>query len=136
MSRIPGSTQFNPFSFGIPALTPGPRGWMDSGDPNARACPGDTAGPLGVNDGAASLFQQASDFVSNHVITKDNKVYARILDQMALAIPDFEYTVWSVGGALIYRVTQAKADLDGGPRTYHPPTDEHFDGKGPGLGRD
>jgi hypothetical protein len=40
----------------IPALTPGPLGLFDQGDPNVTTLLGDTPGPLGMNDWNDPIF--------------------------------------------------------------------------------
>jgi hypothetical protein len=45
-------------------------------------------------------------------------------------------SIWRVGEAIVFRVTDLAVDLDGYPRTYHPPTDASWNGSGPGLGED
>ena len=53
-SRTPGPEKGSPLGGIAPARTPGSLGKNDAADPNCSAILGDTAGPLGFNDGAAA----------------------------------------------------------------------------------
>jgi hypothetical protein len=53
-SRVPGPLGTEPRSYVWSLTTPGTRGTNDAGDPNAFALPGNTPGPVGMNDRAAS----------------------------------------------------------------------------------
>ena len=54
MSRYPGPENNDPFSPLLPPRSPGSLGKRDAADPDTRVHLGDTPGPVGVNDGAAS----------------------------------------------------------------------------------
>ena len=41
-------------------------------------------------------------------------------------------SIWKVGGAVVFRVTEIVEDVDGSARAYHPPTETSWDGYGPG----
>jgi hypothetical protein len=135
----------------LPPRTPGPLGCRDAADPNCPAHPGNTPGPVGINDGAAfsvdpTGFVEAIDFFKDYHVTPNQVAQAAVLDGCTVRIPwsrkkdgkaeKGTLLVWKVGGAVVYRLNDIKEDLDGAPRTYHPPTEVYFDGKGPGLGRD
>jgi len=75
------------------------------------------------------------DFVQRHRETKDHLVQSVRLDNSKADGLLLKYIVWRLEGAVIYRVKEIKEDLDGSLRAYHEPTDEHFDGEGPGLGK-
>jgi hypothetical protein len=55
MSKLPGPHKFDPFSGIPPSRTPGSLGFRDAACPGVIARLGDTPGPVGSNDYAASL---------------------------------------------------------------------------------
>ncbi len=60
-SRIPGSHGTNARPYITSPCTPGSWGLNDQGDPNVFALLGDTPGPVGVGDRAASPLCSAED---------------------------------------------------------------------------
>ncbi len=140
MSRIPGPTQHDIFSGLLPARTPSPLGHRDAAAPNTPAQLGDTPGSVGSKDGAARLanpaLAEALKFLSRYRENRDHLVEDGQLESSTVKGTGLSATVWQVGGAIIYRLTTIREDMDGSPRAYHPPTDESWLGKGPNHGRD
>lgn len=122
-SYLPGPICHDPFSPAIPARTSGILGRNDAGDPARLAKPGDTPGSIGHNDHAAMLADQS------HLPQFPKQQIAELGTKKKIP-------VWKVAEALVYRSEVMAVDIDGAPHAYHPPTQSHPHGRGPGLALD
>lgn len=144
--RRPGSTNCDPYSLFTPSRTPGPLGRNDAADPDMMTCRGDTPGSLGLKDDASfdldrMLDPWDFDYLMRHKESKSHLVESVELSDMHAKDKGGlwkKQNVWSVGGAVVFRVSELAEDLDGSGRAYHPPTDASWNGYGPnsGLGKD
>lgn len=144
--RRPGPTTCNPFTLFTPPRTPGPLGVNDAAAPGTITCRADTPGILGASDGVPFDPNRLSDlskldFVLGHTETASHLVESVGLSDLHAkdqgGLWD-QQNVWSVGGAIVFRVPALIEDLDGSGRAYHPPTDASWNGYGPysGLAKD
>lgn len=132
------------FSRVLSAPTPGPLGCNDAADPDSLALRFDTPSCLGINDNAdinllRSLDPLDYDFVVRHHELKSHLIESVRLDSLRISNKHWKKaSIWKIGEALVFRVTQLSEDLDGSARAYHPPTDASWNGFGPhsGLGKD
>jgi hypothetical protein len=142
--RRPGPVNDDPFSGFIPQRTPGPLGRNDAADPGALTLRGNTPGSLGVHDDAAFQINRIVDpldfdYLVRHRESKSHLVESSLLSRMHLADKRNLWksqSIWGVGGAVVFRLTNLAEDLDGSGHAYHPPTDASWSGYGHGLGKD
>jgi hypothetical protein len=140
----PGPTNYNPFSRFTAPRTPGPLGRNDAADPGILTSRGETPGSLGLNDDAAydvarMVDPMDFDYLVNHYESKSHLVESVRLADLHLKEKHglwSKQSIWGVGGAIVFRVSNLSEDLDGSARAYHPPTDASWSGYGHGLGKD
>jgi hypothetical protein len=145
-ARRPGPFNHNPLSPLTAPRTPGPLGRNDAGDPDTLTTRGDTPGSLGLNDDAAVGIGRMVDPIDFDWLMRHRqlKSKSKLIESTQLAdlhLKDKQglwtrSSIWRVGSAIVFRVTNLSEDLDGSPRAYHPPTDASWNGFGRGLGRD
>lgn len=142
--RRPGPANYDPSLGFIPQRTPGTLGRSDAADPDVLTIRGDTPGSLGHNDGAGFDINRIVDpldfdYLVRHRESKSHLVESTVLSNMHLADKDKLWknqSIWGVGGAVVFRVSNLSEDLDGSQQAYHPPTDASWSGHGHGLGKD
>jgi hypothetical protein len=140
----PGPTNYNPFSRFTAPRTPGPLGRNDAADPGILTSRGETPGSLGLNDDAAydvarMVDPMDFDYLVNHYESKSHLVESVRLADLHLKEKHglwSKQSIWGVGGAIVFRVSNLSEDLDGSARAYHPPTDASWSGYGHGRGKD
>jgi hypothetical protein len=140
----PGPLGQNPPSrFGAPR-TPSPLGCKDAADPGYLTLRGNTPGSLGINDDAGFDIQRLIDPLDFDYLVRHRESKSRLVEAVQLGKMHLKdklnvwktASIWSVAGAIVFRVNQLSEDLDGNQRAYHPPTDASWNGFGPGLGKD
>jgi hypothetical protein len=140
--RRRGPANYDPFSRFFPPRTPGTLGRNDAGDPGAFTLRGDTPGSLGLNDDAGFDINRIVDpldfdYLVRHRESRSHLVESTVLSDMHLKDKLWKnQSIWGVGGAVVFRVSDLIEDVDGSQRAYHPPTDASWSGKGHGLGKD
>jgi hypothetical protein len=148
----PGPINHNPLSSFNPSRTPGPLGCNDAADPSCLTVRGNTPGCLGINDDAAfdasrMIDPMDFDFLLRHHISKGRHPLVESTQLVHLdggPAPrgkdhrEHRYwendAIWSVAGAIVFRVSNLSEDVDGSERAYHPPTDASWNGYGPNSG--
>ena len=142
--RRPGPTSHHPFTRFTPSRTPGPLGRNDAADPAAFTLRGDTPGALGLNDDAEYDVARMVDRLDFDYLVRHHESKSRLVESTLLADLHLKdkhglwrkQSIWGVGGAIVFRISNLSEDLDGSPRAYHPPTDASWSGHGHGLGKD
>jgi hypothetical protein len=108
-----------------------------------------TPGPLGYDDAAVAIGRAVDpidfDWLMRHRQLKTSPPLIESTELSGLHLQDRpvkgkrvwdKASIWRVGEAIVFRVTNLSVDGDGNARTYHPPTDASWNGFGLGLGRD
>jgi hypothetical protein len=142
--RRPGPTNHNPLSKFTAPRTPGPLGHNDAADPGTLTSRGETPGSLGLNDDAAYDVARMVDPMDFDYLVRHHESKAHLVESVRLSDMHLKdkhglwnrLSIWSVAGAIVFRVSNLSEDLDGSPRAYHPPTDASWNGFGHGLGKD
>jgi hypothetical protein len=147
----PGPISQNPFSrFGAPR-SPSPLGCKDAADPGFLTLRGNTPGSLGINDDAGFDVQRLVDPLDFDYLVRHRESRSHLVESVRLSGLHLAYkktqnhrdvwekqSIWSVPGAIVFRVSNLVEDVDGSMRAYHPPTEASWNGYGPhqGLGKD